>query len=112
MTKKKQSLLDMAKTMKSGEAPPAAVTEKPKPAAAVKKPSPKAKPATATTGKVTAIKDMAKEDLTAMHIRLPKATHKRLKFQSIEEDRPMNDIIFDAVEAYLRGASGPARKRA
>ena len=55
---------------------------------------------------------MAKEDLTAMHIRLPKATHKRLKFQSIEEDRPMNDIIFDAVEAYLRGASGPARKRA
>lgn len=105
MTKKRSSLLDMAKTIKAGDAQPADVAEDPKPAAPAKK-----KATSASSGAVKAIKDMDKADLTAMHIRVPKATHKRLQLQRIEEDRPMNDIIVQAIEEYLRRASGPARR--
>ncbi len=108
---KKRSLLDMAKTMKAGDTPAATAVEKPKTPTQAKKPASRAKADPTQVGGVVAIKDMPKENLTAMHIRLPKATHKRLKLQNIEEGRPMNDIIFDAVEAYLRRANGPSRKQ-
>ncbi|TYB83733.1 hypothetical protein [Oceaniovalibus sp. ACAM 378] len=103
---KKRSLLDMANTMKVGAAQPAVVIEEKKAPASTEK------EATSTAqGAVKPIKEMDKADLTAMHIRLPKATHRRLKLQNIEEERPMNDIIVEAIEAYLRRSSGPARKR-
>lgn len=108
---KKRSLLDMAKTMKAGDEPAAAVVEKPKMPSPAKKPTSKAKAAPKQSDGVVPIKDMPKEDLTAMHIRIPKATHKRLKLQHIEEGRPMNDIIHDAVDAYLRRANGPSRRQ-
>ncbi|MEP2681846.1 MAG: hypothetical protein ABJP44_09205 [Sulfitobacter sp.] len=95
----------MAKTIKTSEAQTEIATEKTTPMKSVEK---KADSTNSKTSK--AIKDMDKDDLSAMHIRLPKATHKRLRLQRIEEDRPMNDIIVQAIEEYLRRASGPSRK--
>jgi hypothetical protein len=106
MTKKRTSLMDMAKTMKTGDAQSVEVVERPKaPAPAAKK------AASAAQGALKPIKEMDKDDLTAMHIRLPKSMHKRLKLQNIEEGRPMNDIIAEAIEIYLHRSSGPARNR-
>ena len=102
---KKTRLTDMAKTIKAGDAQPEVVVEESKPA----KPARKRAPST-SSGTAKPIRDMDKGDLSAMHIRVPKATHKRLRLQRIEEDRPMNDIIAQAIEEYLRRASGPARK--
>lgn len=105
MTKKRSSLLDMAKTIKTSDAQPEVVAEETIPAKPAKK-----KAASTNSGAPRAIKDMDKGDLSAMHIRIPKETHKRLRLQRIEEDRPMNDIIAQAIEEYLRRASGPGRK--
>lgn len=44
-----------------------------------------------------------------MTIRMPVALHERLKYLSIEERRPVNAIVLEAVEGYL-GTKKP-RKR-
>ena len=33
--------------------------------------------------------------------RLPVAVHRRLKIRAVEEDRPIADVLTDAVELYL-----------
>jgi hypothetical protein len=55
------------------------------------------------------LRELDADSLAAMNLRLPKEMHKRLQFQRIEEGRPMNDLIVEAIHDYLRRASGPAR---
>lgn len=40
-------------------------------------------------------------DMHAMTLRIPKATSRALKMRAIDEDRPVTDIVRDAIDAYL-----------
>ena len=79
-----------------------ATTKAPAKTRTVKAASAKTKPAP--------LREIGPEGLKATNLRLPIEMHKRLQFQRIEEGRPVNDIIVQAIHEYLRRASGPARK--
>ena len=42
----------------------------------------------------------------AMSLRVPPALWKELQFRKIDEGRPVNAIIIDAIQAYLKSAGG------
>lgn len=48
------------------------------------------------------------ENSKAMSLRVPPALWKELQLRKIDEARPVNAIIIDAVQAYLRRAGGKA----
>ena len=48
------------------------------------------------------------ENSKAMSLRVPPALWKELQLRKIDEGRPVNAIIIDAVQAYLRRAGGKA----
>ena len=48
------------------------------------------------------------ENSKAMSLRVPPALWKELQLRKIDEGRPVNAIIIEAVQAYLRQAGGKA----
>jgi hypothetical protein len=48
------------------------------------------------------------ENSKAMSLRVPPALWKELQLRKIDEGRPVNAIIIDAVQAYLKRAGGKA----
>lgn len=49
-----------------------------------------------------------RENSKAMSLRVPPALWKELQLRKIDEGRPVNAIIIDAVQAYLKRAGGKA----
>lgn len=122
MTKKRTPLTELAAEAKADAPAKQAPAEKPvakgdgKAASApARKPrtakpvSTKAAPGWTPNAKPKPLRDLDPSNLSAMNLRMPKEMHKRLQFQRIEEGRPMNDVIVEAIHNYLRKASGPAR---
>lgn len=97
-----------AKSNGKAESKPARKPRTAKPAAA-NATSTKAAPGWTPNAKPKPLRDLDPSNLSAMNLRMPKEMHKRLQFQRIEEGRPMNDVIVEAIHNYLRKASGPAR---
>lgn len=46
------------------------------------------------------------ENSKAMSLRVPPALWKELQLRKIDESRPVNAIVIDAIQAYLRRAGG------
>jgi predicted HicB family RNase H-like nuclease len=44
----------------------------------------------------------------AMSLRVPPALWKELQLRKLDEERSVNAIIIDAIQAYLKGAGGKA----
>lgn len=121
MTKKRTSLTELAAEAKAGAPEPAKKqvaknSKKATTASASKPPAAKATPAKTKTAagwtpnaKPKPLRELDADSLKAMNLRMPKEMHKRLQLQRIEEGRPMNDVIVEAIHNYLRRASGPAR---
>lgn len=111
MTKKRTSLMEMAKSLNTDQSKPVQIPEALEVPETTQAPAKHSPQKAGLASKTKPIKEMEKDDLTAMHIRLPKEMHKRLQLQRIEEERPMNDIITEAIDTYLRRTSGPAKRR-
>lgn len=45
-------------------------------------------------------------DMHAMTLRIPKATSKALKMRAIDEERPVTDLVRDAIDDYLSRRRG------
>lgn len=49
---------------------------------------------------------MTDDDLQALHIRLPKELHKRLKLESVHTGRSMADLVTEAIRDLLEKREG------
>lgn len=111
MTKKRTSLMELAKNLNTDQPKPVLAAEEPEVPELTQRETKSSSQKAGLASKTTPIKEIDKDALTAMHVRLPKEMHKRLQLQRIEEERPMNDIIAEAIDTYLRRTSGPAKRR-
>ena len=48
------------------------------------------------------------DDFKAMSLRVPPSLWRDLQLRKLDEDRPVNAIIIDAIEQYLKRAGGRA----